>query len=58
VFVYKSSLNMAAPLSNYTIVEERIVIRFLRSEDVKIPEPEIRNNCRRFSAHGVSFAPR
>jgi hypothetical protein len=35
VFVLKSSLNMAAPLSNCIVVEEGAVTRFLLSESVK-----------------------
>ena len=35
VFVHKSSLDMAAPLSNYVVVEQVAVSRFMLSENVK-----------------------
>jgi hypothetical protein len=38
VFVYKSSLNMSAQLSNSTAVEQRAVICFLWSEGIKTSE--------------------
>jgi hypothetical protein len=38
VFVFKSSSKMVAPLSNCTLVEQRAVIHFLRSEDVVTSE--------------------
>ena len=55
----KSSLNMAAPASNCTTVEQQVVILFFCGHNVlQTLEPEIRNKCRGFSTCGGSSAVR
>jgi hypothetical protein len=55
VFVHKSSLNMAAPLSNCIVVEEGAVTRFLLSESVKTSEIYRRMLALRFTVQGGSL---
>jgi hypothetical protein len=46
VFVYKSSLKMAAPLSKCTVVEQRAVIRLCGQNALKHLKPAMRKNSR------------
>jgi hypothetical protein len=55
VFVHKSSLNMAAPLSNCIVVEEGAVTRFLLSESVKMSEIYRRMPGLRLTVQGGSL---
>lgn len=52
VFVHKSSLNMAAPLSNCILLEEGTVTHFLLSESVKMSEIYRRMLALRFTVQG------
>jgi hypothetical protein len=52
VFVYKSSLKMAALLSNCTILEQRAVISFLWSKDVKTSTAGNSQQVQRFAVQG------
>jgi hypothetical protein len=55
VFVHKSSLNMAAPLSNCIVVKEGVVTTFLLSESVETSEIYRRMLALRFTVQGASL---
>jgi hypothetical protein len=60
VFVYKSSLNMVAPISNFAVVDHRAVIHFAWSQKIKISEMHRREHGKYGEQRGKrgSFATR
>ena len=56
VLAFKSSLNMAAPLSNCAVVDQRAVIHFLWSAEIKISEMYKREHSQYGEQHGAGVA--